>query len=243
MSLEIIQQVQLAFSRLMEQRKKATNLQAIVTAAANQLQLLEQVIQDFLLKRGLDAAVGVNLDIVGLIVGQDRAGRTDDDYRLRLRLRIVQNNSEGTPEDLLNIMRTLLAPLGAEFMENFPAEFAIAIIEPGNDIAAAEVKEAIQSGKIAGVNGDYISHTDGLPAFAFDGDGDPNKAGFGYTDSQRQPLQDLVDMRYSVWQDYLMSEGPTGDDTIYYHGLYLEAVAALAAFDAGPYGKFVDTYH
>lgn len=51
-------------------------------------------------------AQGVQLDVIGAIVGEPRAGRPDIEYNPAVRLRAVVNRSRGTPDDLIKIGRT-----------------------------------------------------------------------------------------------------------------------------------------
>ena len=62
----------LAESRLANQFKESPNLIAYIKALLRENDELETVFQDLLNDRYIDTAVGVNLDIVGEIVGQAR---------------------------------------------------------------------------------------------------------------------------------------------------------------------------
>lgn len=224
--MTIIEHVVLAISRLMEQRKTAENLQALITSSCNQAQEVEQVLQQLLEQRGLDYATGESLNIIGEIVGQTRGGREDLAYRTRIRLRISQNNSEGTVEQMLGIMRGLLAPYKIEFTEIFPAEFSILIMVPTIDVTDEEVLEAVQNAKPAGVGSGYIARGQ-FPAFAFAGDADPDKEGFALD------APDLA-VYYDAWQALIISHGPG-------HPLTVQAEFEYeTAAEQG--GKFVTLY-
>jgi len=62
----------LAESRLATQFSESVNLIAYIKALLVEADTLEQVFQDLLEKRWIDTAEGVNLDIIGAIVGQSR---------------------------------------------------------------------------------------------------------------------------------------------------------------------------
>jgi hypothetical protein len=98
---------------------------AFLTALGAQLQELESAYWTILLKMYLDAAEGVNLDVLGRIVGETRVGREDDDYRIAIRARIKMNQCSGTIPQLLEILN-ILYPRGLfVFEERPPASFRI----------------------------------------------------------------------------------------------------------------------
>lgn len=75
------------------------------------IQRLEDVLQQMLTMRTVDTALGVNLDIIGRIVGQSRVGAAvsdDEVYRRYIRAKILTNKSRGLPEDLIAIARLVL---------------------------------------------------------------------------------------------------------------------------------------
>lgn len=87
-------------------------LHGMLQSYVDQLQELEDVIWDVIDYRLLDAAPGrshgaegVQLDVLGRIVGQPRMGLTDAAYRTAIRLRIRVNRSRGSAADLLEILR------------------------------------------------------------------------------------------------------------------------------------------
>ncbi len=63
---------ELAESRLATEYKESTKLIAYIKALLVEADTLEQVFQDLLTKRWIDTATGINLDIIGSIVGQPR---------------------------------------------------------------------------------------------------------------------------------------------------------------------------
>ncbi len=67
-----IDHIVLAESRLATQFRESANLIAYIKALLVESNTLEQVFQDLLDKRWIDTAEGINLDIVGSIVGQSR---------------------------------------------------------------------------------------------------------------------------------------------------------------------------
>lgn len=70
--VDVIDHKALAESRLANQFKKSVNLIAYIKALLSEADTLEQVYQSLLNDRWIDTAEGVNLDILGAIVGQSR---------------------------------------------------------------------------------------------------------------------------------------------------------------------------
>ena len=81
----------------------------------------------------VDTAEGVQLDGFGSIVGAERQGLSDDDYRALIRATIRANQSSGTAPDLYSIVTasTGIPAAGQAEIEFYPpAGFIITITEP-----------------------------------------------------------------------------------------------------------------
>lgn len=82
-----------------------TNLQKLIQAIEVPAQNLEGVNWELKTLRWLDLAVGVQLDLLGEILGLPRnIGETDESYRERLQFQIFINSSSGTPEDAIRAL-------------------------------------------------------------------------------------------------------------------------------------------
>lgn len=81
----------------------ANKIEQLLSVLIAPAQAIEDTAQQMLTERYVDTAVGAQLDIIGRIVGQDRDGLVDDDYRRFIRARIAANDSDGTIEDLILI--------------------------------------------------------------------------------------------------------------------------------------------
>src|SRR5687768_16247400 len=81
----------------------SNNIEKLLAVSVAPAQDLENCLQQLRLYRFVDTAEGDQLDIIGRIVGLDREGLDDDDYRRYIRARIAANNSNGTIEDLLTV--------------------------------------------------------------------------------------------------------------------------------------------
>ena len=68
----------------------------------------------------LDNAEGVQLDVLGKLVGEPRKGKEDDLYRVWITVRIRVNRSHGRGLDLLEILR-LVEQTPGRYREQYPA--------------------------------------------------------------------------------------------------------------------------
>lgn len=102
-----------ALRRLPAQFSDKPVIAGLLAAFVQPAQTLEAVLYQLATQRDLiSGATGLRLDTIGRIVGQPRAGRADDVYRVFLRARIVANRSHGTTPHVLRVLRLLL--LGQE---------------------------------------------------------------------------------------------------------------------------------
>lgn len=97
-----------AKARLSQQFIGKTKVEALVDALLAPIQDLETALWDLLTKRQLDTAEGQQLDDIGEIVGEQRNGRIDTDYRRFISARIAVNRSRGTIPELLSITESIL---------------------------------------------------------------------------------------------------------------------------------------
>lgn len=177
--MNIVDYVTEGLSLLRERYKSADTLKAILTAGANRLQSFEAALFEVLNGvTDLQTAVGVQLDMIGAIVGQERFGSDDDGYRGLIALKIAENNSEGTPEDLISLARGILNPERVEYLEIYPAEFSMVIVNPDTTFSDTQVAQSFQRAKPAGVGSGYIERVT-TPTFAFAPTVEPDRGGFG----------------------------------------------------------------
>lgn len=139
-------------SRLAEQFKDKANLLAVVDAYAAQIQELEDSGQALALLLSIDPVTsdtssplygigrGVQLDVIGLLVGQKRLAASDATYRLYLRARIRVNKSSGTPEELYAVFVALFAAAGqAKATAEQPAAIVFQVLAPVLDPPTADL--------------------------------------------------------------------------------------------------------
>jgi hypothetical protein len=152
--------------RLEEFRDKA-RFSAMLSLLGQQVQDLEDSLYQLLVETSLDVAVGAALDGIGDIVGEERSGRSDSAYRIAIRTRIILNQSEGTPENIIALALAISGETNAQLTEYFPASFEIRILDAlpdGTD--PARIAAVVRSGKPAGVRAITILHAD--PPFQYD---------------------------------------------------------------------------
>ena len=77
--------------------------------------------EDIRTKRFIDYATGNFLDRIGEVVGEERKGRTDEEYKIAILIRIFINTSKGTPENIITALRFITKPTDCQYMEAYPA--------------------------------------------------------------------------------------------------------------------------
>lgn len=108
---------QQAYGRLLEQFKDKPNVMALLKGWMKGVQTTEDSLFDLLNNRSIQTAIGVQLDNIGKLVGAKRKGRSDESYREFIQLQILINNSEGTPNDILEILSLIT---NAGIVKSFP---------------------------------------------------------------------------------------------------------------------------
>ena len=125
------------------------NVQGLVKSLLQQVQELEDVFHQLNEERDIFSAVGKQLDALGLIIGESRKSRGDDEYRVALLVQIAINNSSGTHDALLNIVR-LFQPTGLATVESNPLGEPAAVRVEMISISPSVIS-ALQSAAPAGV--------------------------------------------------------------------------------------------
>lgn len=88
---------------IIEQFKNTKYITGFLDAYSRRVQELEGVFFDILDSRILDNATGDQLDKLGDLVGEERLGRDDDQYKPAIRIRIRVNKSQGRSKDILDV--------------------------------------------------------------------------------------------------------------------------------------------
>lgn len=114
-----------AIDLFVEQFKGAEVIENLARALVTGLNDTEGVLNDLLLKRWLALAEGIQLDRLGVILGQPRYGRDDESYRTALYFQIFINTSKADPEAIIKATRVLSDGDFIRYWENYPAGYQI----------------------------------------------------------------------------------------------------------------------
>lgn len=145
------------------------NTKRYIWVMINQLQLASNELTNFNNARDIDTITGALLDIAGVIVGENRQGKNDDDYRTAIKYRILLNNSNGEPETIIQSLRIFMPSIeNIKYSEIWPAKINLDIINPG--VPPDNLRTLIEQIAPAGVK-IFIKYVPGGEAFAFDGEG------------------------------------------------------------------------
>ena len=150
-----------------------TKIEQLVAVLAGPAQDLENALQQLLLQRTVDNAVGAQLDIIGRLVGQIRQGQDDDTYRRYIRARIATDNSTGKTEEFIAITQLILNDLTA--LINVETQNIATAVETISGIAvttalAQIVHDFLMQAKAAGVKL-YVVYSIVTPDITFTYDG------------------------------------------------------------------------
>lgn len=156
----------------LEQYKGSRVLSILMQALTSELQRVEDTFLDLQLKRFIPTAFGYTLDRMGTIVGSLRNFKNDNDYRTDILVRTFINNSGGTPEDIISVIRILYSPRKIEYREIYPANFSLFIhtrtLDPSEvDPGLFNIRSLINSIKPMGVGEFIITACNGDNLFRF----------------------------------------------------------------------------
>lgn len=172
--------VERALGLLAFQFRDKPNIKAMVAALAEQVEGLEDALLDVYATRNLETAQGTQLDVLGRVVGLERQGLTDEEYRLHLRAKILLNRSSGTPGEIFDVFSLLMSDVGTlpVLSEQFPAAFVLQL--DGYPLAYAVLfAQFLRQAKAAGVLA-QMAYQETADADTFDFF--ENSTGTGFTD-------------------------------------------------------------
>lgn len=118
---------EIALSRLTDLLRNATAYRALVKSYIDQLQRIEDVLWQAY-NDTIETSEGVQLDVLGRIVGALRGAFSDAEYRTLIRATIRANRSDGTTEDLIAVTSLLLSGEGPIHVRQYPR--ATVIVDP-----------------------------------------------------------------------------------------------------------------
>ena len=135
---------------LVQQFKGKTNIEKLLELFGTKVQELEDVGFELINERALAAAIGTQLDNLGEIVGEERQGRSDDEYRKAISVKILINTSSGTPEQVIDIVLGITGGTVVKLTEIYPA--SLQIESNGADLPTLQEIERIQSSLAATIS-------------------------------------------------------------------------------------------
>lgn len=130
--------------RLIE-RYRLPRTSALLASWLTEVQAVEDAFIQLLTERSVDVATGDTLDMLGSIVGQPRAGRDDDTYRLWISARVMVERSSGTTEQIIAIVDKLTGGGLVKLLEYYPGSFVV------STEAAITANDGIQIGELVGL--------------------------------------------------------------------------------------------
>lgn len=95
-------------NRLIDYYENGETTYNFVKAFLEEVSDVYDLAESVLNSRDLNTATGKELDYIGLLVGELRQSRSDEDFRIGIKLRIAINTSKGTIEDIIRILELLL---------------------------------------------------------------------------------------------------------------------------------------
>lgn len=107
-------------------------IRAFVRALAAGVQLHEDQVFDLIAGTDLDVATGHALDQWGELVGEQRLGLSDNEYRQFVKARMLVNRSASTTDELIEILEVAAAPMVGVFHEHTdPATIILTVVRNG----------------------------------------------------------------------------------------------------------------
>jgi hypothetical protein len=146
--------------RTIERWRTKAGFAALQASYTPEIQEVENAAWDVLVSRMLDYAAGEQLDLLGRIVGEARNGRSDPNYRVRLRARIAINSSLGRPKDIVAVLK-LLDPAPALITDLGNASMRVEFLAPLTGLATAtEIAGIVGEARAAGIGAHVVMPTD-----------------------------------------------------------------------------------
>lgn len=114
-----------ANKKLLYQFQDKARINIILNSLMKQLNDVEDTLFDMKTKRGINDAIGKQLDVIGAQKNVMRQGLKDEEYRQEIRNKIALDNSKGLCRDVLSAAKMILG--GGKFLyrENYPARCEI----------------------------------------------------------------------------------------------------------------------
>lgn len=141
-----------------------SRFQRFIRAFVTSMQEIDNVDQNLKFQRSLETSIGTQLDGLGEILGLARLpNESDEDYRERLKFQIFINKANGTPEEVITVLKFLTKANKIRYHEYYPAAFQMStdgLVFPN---PPEQLVTAIQSVSPAGVQYTPITATYNVP--------------------------------------------------------------------------------
>ena len=121
----VIDQVDKGEERIIESLSGKENFTKLVSLFLKQVQEIEVQNHTIAGQKDIDVAEGVWLDYIGAIVGLERQGLSDEDYRLAIRTKIGINTADGTPNVIIDLIKQHAAATDVKLVNYYPAGFSV----------------------------------------------------------------------------------------------------------------------
>ena len=155
------------------------NIRLFIEAFGNQVQKFEDAAKLLAETRYLDSAIGIQLDILGDVLAEDRKSLSDEDYRKRLKFKVFVHSSHGEASVLFSAVKEVTESTMVYMLEPGLATF---IVTFDGAIIPVDLSSLVSTVKAAGT--EVLLHaTGGETPFGFGtldgiGEDDPNALGF-----------------------------------------------------------------
>lgn len=159
-----------ALARLPTQSQQRTNIEALLTTLVDPCAELETALSDLLVKRGIDSGEGEQLDAIGRLLNESRAGNSDSDYKRFLRAKVALDKSRGSFDELLNIATLVLGDPAVTLTAQNSGPATVVLKLGGaavSDVTAAILSTYFTSRAVAAGVRIIVEYSDVAPAATF----------------------------------------------------------------------------
>ncbi len=112
---------------------KKEDFEKILRVLLKQVQDIEDTNFQILNERSIFTAIGAQLDVIGILLVVPREGLDDEPYRKKLLLKLATNSADGTPNSIIDIIKTYSESASVEIREGVIA-FGNIVITGGNTL-------------------------------------------------------------------------------------------------------------
>lgn len=152
-------------SHLIEFFRYGPRNQAVLTAILDQVQELENAFWVMQFAFDPNSASGDQLLKLGAIVGEPQLGRTDEEYRAAIRVRIKINRSNGKAAELYEIGLLMLPDVLQTITEYAPMSLVYEFRGDLGDVTLETLARSLRQAKLGGVRLDAVHALEDADSF------------------------------------------------------------------------------